>query len=627
MPINSFYSKKRLGVIFVCLTAFALYIVFNYGKLAFVPELTQTAAPAETERGAILDRNGKPLAVQTDFYNFIITPSSFTDKQIDAAAQLFAPPLQMSAEQIAGIIRSSPPEFAYLKKKIDQNAYEQLSAIIKEHGIKGLRFDKVHGRIYPENSLASHAVGWMGDDGKGLSGIEYSMQQTLAPAAAKPSVPDVQHGKDIYLTIDANLQYKLDKVMRETLASTQAESLMLIAASAKTGEILSYISLPEVNLNSYPAATEIERLDRPTNIAYEPGSVFKIFSVAAIVSSGGVAPNNTFLCDGKYEIRGANGELIRIACLEHHGWLSAREALKYSCNDVIAQMSEHITAEALIDYCRAFGFGSKTGIELSGETRGLLRNPSDALWSGRSKPTIAMGQEISVSAVQMVQATTALANKGIPVQITLISKIVSHGGTAEYIHKPQFKNRIISEQVAQYLLSCMETTAKEGTGRRASLGDISIGVKTGTAQMIDKESGKYSQTDFLSNCMAVFPIEDPQIVLYIVITKAKGETYSGRIVAPVIANAADIIIDHLGLARANAASLAHSGLISVTQEAPVYITDTIPDFTGCSKRTLAPLLKRTDISFIISGDGWVISQNPPPGTPVTENMTVELILE
>ena len=173
----------------------------------------------------------------------------------------------------------------------------------------------------------------------------------------------------------------------------------------------------------------------------------------------------------------------------------------------------------------------------------------------------------------------------------------------------------------------MKSTAQVGTGHRAALGDISIGVKTGTAQMIDTTTGGYSDTDFISNCIAVFPAEDPQIILYIVITKAKGETYAGRIVAPVVAEAADVIIDNLGLSREGAASLAHSGLISVPAGTLPEILGVLPDFTGIPKRNLTALLMRDDLNVVIYGDGYVVSQNPPVGTPVTEDMTIEFYLE
>lgn len=622
MQVSEYFSKKRLIVFFVAISLLALYIVFNYAKLSVKPLPEQASRKYIPERGSILDRNGKALAIEASFYNVGVSPTAI--KEPERTAQLISAPLGIQPDYIVKQIKGSKADFIYLKKKIEQPEYDDISKIISENSIFGFVFDRIPGRVYPENNLASQVIGFMGNEGKGLSGIELTQNDILSPQNADLSQP--QHGKDVYLTLDANLQYKLEKIAKAAIDSTQAESLMLVAAQAKTGEILSYISLPSANLNTYPTATDTEKKNHPASTAYEPGSVFKIFSVASFISSNAISEDDTFVCDGMYQIKSGN-ETVRIACLGHHGRVTAREALQYSCNDALAQMSEKIPADMFLQYIHSLGFGEKTNIELTGETKGSVKTTSSKYWSGRSKATISIGQEISVSALQMVQATTAITNKGFPVKLTLISQIVNQEGIAEYQHKPEFLPQAISENAAKYLLSCMETTAKSGTGTRALLGDVSIGVKTGTAQMADIKNGGYSDTDFLSNCVAIFPIEDPQIILYIVITKAKGETYAGRIVAPVIAEAANSIIDHLGLARAKAASLAHTGKISIQSTSAPEVTTTIPDFTGTPKRLIAPLLERQDLNIRIEGDGWVVRQNPPPGTPVTENMLIELYLE
>lgn len=621
MQISSFYSKGRIIFFISVLAVLLSYILFSYGRLS-VKKVPVFTPPAENiERGTILDRNGKTLAVQTNFYHLCATPSVIKDKE--KTAKVLAPVLNLSKDDIMKLFESSPT-FVYIKKKMEQSEYEEVSSLIEKYKIYGLRFEKIQGRTYPENSLASQVVGFMGDEGNGLSGIEYSFQSLLSPEY-KPGSDN--RGQDIYLTIDANLQYKLEKIASNAMETTQAESLMLIAAQAKTGEILSYISLPSANLNRYPSSSVAEKKDLPAVHAYEPGSVFKLFSVASFIDSGSISETETFFCDGVFDVRTTNGERVKITCLDRHGPLTARQALQYSCNDALAQMSQKIDSEHFLQRIRNFGFGKKTGIELPGETKGSVKTTSDKLWSGRSKPTISIGQEISVSAIQMVQAATAFTNDGTPLKLTLISHIDDKSGNVTYKHQVQKLDPIISARTANYMLSCMETTARKGTGTRALLGDVSIGVKTGTAQMLDEKKGGYSKEDFISNCVAVFPIENPQIILYIVITKAKGETYAGRIVAPVIGEAADVIIDHLGIARANAASVAHSGKIEISPTNSINIGSVVPDFTGMSKKVLTPLLGRKDINIKIEGSGWVVSQNPPAGTPVTENMTIELYLQ
>ena len=603
---------------------FVIYVLVLYAKLAFTPVSSIVSSAPPVQRGSIVDRNGKPLAVQTNFYHVGVTPHLVRNKA--QFADDVSGPLGMESSDIMRILeQNSAASFVYLKKKITQTAYAELKKITDAKGYVYVNYDRIPGRIYPENALASQLIGYMGDDGKGLAGIEYSMQSYLQPSEKDGNAKESQE-KNVYLTIDANLQYKLEEIARDTMRTTQAESMMLIAADAKNGEILSYISLPSANLNEYSYASVAETVDRPAMEAYEPGSVFKIFTVSVACDQGLIRQDDSFLCDGMYERRIKGGEAVRIKCLDRHGWLTARDALKYSCNDVLGQISDRISDDDFIAKIRALGFGQRTEIELPGETYGSVKDSDSALWSVRSKPTIAIGQEISVSALQMVQAATAIANKGIPLKLTLVKRITNKDGSVFYEHTAVPKERVLKQSTADYVLSCMETTATSGTGSRARLNDISLGVKTGTAQMASK-SGGYSTTDFLSNCMAIFPVEDPQIILYIVVEKAKGETYAGRIVAPVIAKAADEIIDYLGMSRGDAASLEHSGKISISAARPIILGKKLPDFTGLSKRDIMNLVNSNGIQVKINGSGWVKSQNPAPGTPVSENMIIELNLE
>ncbi len=619
-------NKKRFLIIIIPCVLLACYIYIKFAILFFGPQKKITSVTKSVERGSIVDRNGRPLAVQTNFYHFGVSPKAV--KNPKEFSEQICDALDMEALEIENRINDNKDaSFIYIRKKITTDMYEELSTIVSENKYTAIcRFDKIPGRVYPENSLASQLIGYMGDDGKGLSGIEYSQDEILSPKVTEAS-PNTVYGDNIYLTIDAALQSKLEKIAQNAMNSTKAENLMLIACQAKTGEILSYISLPSVNLNEYYNATPENSLNRPVVLAYEPGSVFKIFSTAAFLDSGAVAENDSFLCDGIYKRVTNLGETIKITCLGSHGWLNIRTSLKYSCNDALAQMSERIDTDVFLDYLHRFGFGEKTGIELSSETRGNIKKTTDKYWSARSKPTMSIGQELGVSAIQMVQAASIIANQGKKVPLTVIHRIQSKDGTVRQIKNDEPQEQILKPSTAKYILSCMETTAQSGTGSKAALGDISIGVKTGTAQMADTINGGYSTTDFLSNCMAIFPVENPQIILYIVIEKAKGETYAGRIVAPVIAEAANEIIDYLGMERDSAASLEHTGLISISQDKPLEVKDYVPNFIGRPKRDLLPLILDDKILYSIKGEGYVVSQNPEPGTPITENMTIELNLE
>ena len=621
--METFFKKGRLIFFFIVCGLLIILLLGAYLNLAMKPTPQKIQNAPVIERGSIVDRSGFPLAVQTNFYRIGLNTKDIKNKE--HFAKVMSTVLDMTEPELFERVNKKK-EYVILKKKANQSEYEAIKEVALDNGYIFVNYEKLPGRVYPNYALASQLIGYMGDEGTGLAGIEFSQESLLYPEIDK-TLEEPEQGKNIYLSIDANLQYKLEQIAYKTMENTRAESMMMIAADSTTGEILSYITLPAANLNEYGIASPESKINRIAVNAYEPGSVFKIFTLGIVYDERGISPNETFLCDGGYEHKLPSGETVKIKCLEHHGMLTPRDALKYSCNDVFGQISDRMGEDEFIGRIRQLGFGQRTGIELSGETPGFVKDSDNPTWSARSKPTIAIGQEIMVSALQMVEAATAIANGGVPVKLSVIHKITNKDGTVFFEHQPEYKDRVFSKSTSDYVLSCMETTAKTGTGSRANLGDVSIGVKTGTAQMADKETKAYSDTDFLSSCISIFPVEDPQIILYIVVEKAKGETYGGRIVAPVIAEAADTIIDYMGMSRGGASSLEHNGVITIPTKQEIVLGSELPDFTGCSKKELLPLLEHSDVKLIINGSGWVVSQTPEPGTPVSEDTVIELYLE
>jgi len=621
MAINGFMSVRRLAFLGVAIALITLAVLTSYARNMLGKRTNTTEPRLSLDRGSILDRNGKILAIETTLYNIAITRSSITDK--NAFAALLAPVTGIPEEELRARLEETGSDFFYLKKKISEREKEAIAETVREANLFGIRLEPVRSRTYPENQLASHIVGFLGDDGRGLTGVEYSFQDILSPPDAALDAKKTPY--TVMLTIDGNIQYELEKIARKTMEDTKAEAVMMIAANGRTGEVLAYISEPSANLNSFTRSPATERRDRPALYAYEPGSVFKIFSIAALLDLGAVRDQDHFLCDGAYTFTTSRGERVNIKCLEHHGEVTARDIIKYSCNDGTAQIAERSASRSFEEKLRAFGFGEKTGIELPGETTGIFRT-SDS-WSLRSKPTIAIGQELSVSALQMVEAATALANGGTRVKLSILSKLFTPDGNLAYENQGRALGQVISADTAALMLSYMQTTSESGTGTRASVGDVPMAVKTGTAQMLNEERNGYSSTDFISSCIGIFPANDPEIILYIAIVKPVGETYGGRIAAPVISSAANAIIDYLGIGRARATSVRHSGLVPVPGNKPAEIDEVMPNLAGVSKRMLTPLLGRTDITVIIEGDGYVVSQSPDPGTPIEKGMTVELHLE
>jgi cell division protein FtsI (penicillin-binding protein 3) len=608
--------KRRYIIVFSLMGVGALYLLYHYANLIFNGELPSAARQQTTaaERGAILDRNGRFLALQIRFADVSVWRPSINN--IDVLANEIAPILEMSPAEIRSKINASESNFLFLKRQIDDPAARRLSALLEEKRIRGVMVQPITGRLYPEKNLASQVIGFAGDRNTGLEGIEYSFNSILN------GVDNNGKGSHIYLTIDTYIQNILEDIAMRTMDETGSEAVMLLAMDPRSGDILGSVSLPDFDPNNFSVSNEISRMNRPVIWAYEPGSVFKVFSLAALMDSGAISGDSVFYCNGTYvSSRGS-----QINCLGAHGRVTAREIIINSCNAGAAYASDNLGNNAFYQLISNYGFGSRTGAGSPGETAGYL--VSSANWSDRSKPTLAIGQEIAVSAYQMLQAASAIANDGILVPPRIVSKIVSADGRTETIWESGEARRVLKAETARAMRSYMVDTASIiGTGWRAAVNDLSIAVKTGTAQLIDPVTRRYSDTDFIASCIALLPAESPSLVLYIAIIKPKGEIFGGRIAAPAIREAAESLINYTGIPRGRNEQINHPPSIVIPAGSLPDIEDHVPDFTGLAKRVLLPLLLRDDINVEIRGDGWVRRQNPPPGEPVTRGMSIILELE
>jgi cell division protein FtsI (penicillin-binding protein 3) len=530
----------------------------------------------------------------------------------------------MPADEILDRIDHSPSDFIYLKKQVDQSTVGLIEDAQAEGRLRGVAVEPIVGRIYPERQLAGQIIGFVGDENNGLAGIEYAFDKRLAPGEQSGGE---EGGSQVFLTIDVNVQHILEEIAQQTLIENRAEAVMLMAMDPRTGDVLGSASLPDFDPNDFRSSTEDARMDRPAIWSYEPGSVFKVFSISALLDSGAITGSTTFLCNGRYEHVTGRGERIVINCLDAHGQVSAREIIIYSCNAGAAYASDRLGTDAFSDLLRNFGFGGRTGAGNPGETAGFLR-PAER-WSERSKPTMAMGQEIAVSALQMIQAATAVANDGILVPPRIVSRIVSADGKTVENYNAGSPRRILKAETARAMRSYMvDVTSSIGTGWRANVEDLSLAVKTGTSQVIDPSTGAYSPTDFIASCIALLPAENPSLILYLVIVKPQGASYlGGRIAAPPIREAAEALVDYLGIPRGRNPQVSHSGSVTLPLDTYPVVRDQVPDFSGYSKRQLLPLLLRDDLHIEMLGDGWVRRQDPPPGTPLLPDTTITLELE
>jgi len=606
--------KRRFIVIFSMLGAFLLYLLVHYAVLMLkgdVPAAVRRSA-GFPERGSILDRNGRILAINIRFADVSIWRPLV--KNIDVLSDEISAILDLSPSDIRSRIENSDSDFLFIKRQIDDNTARRLNALLEEKGIKGVLVQPIVGRVYPEKNLASNIIGFVGDSNKGLEGIEFAFNEDL------DGTDNDGRGSQVILTIDIYVQHILRRIAEQTMIDTEAEAVIFAAMDPRTGDILGCVSLPDFDPNNIRASDAASRMNRPAIWAFEPGSTFKVFSLAALLNSGAITPNTTFTCNGVYtQARGAP-----INCLASHGRVTAREIIIHSCNVGAAYASDYVNAGAFYRMLSDFGFGSRTGAGSPGETAGYFV-PS-ANWSDRSKPTIAFGQEIAVSAYQVLQAASAIANDGVLIPPRVVSKIISADGRTITEYESGENRSILSAETSRAMRSYMVDTGF-GIDWRAGIQDISLGVKTGTAQIINSETRRYSETDYIASCLALLPAENPSLVLYFAAIKPKGTIWGSVIAAPAVREAAESLIDYIGIPRGRNLMIDHPSSVTIPAGLLPELNDTVPDYTGLAKRVILPLLLRDDITAEINGDGWVRAQSPLPGTPFTGGMTIVLDLE
>ena len=622
-------ERRRLFVFAGILSLFAAGLVVKLVHLMIVipaQEGEQSLVLPEVERGAILDRWGRILAITTKKQTVSAWAPAVSDP--DETSRLLAGVLGMEVSAIRDLWKDRPG-YSIVKHRISDVETESILALKAEGKLAGIRLEDEYGRTYPEGRLASHAVGWVGADNVARGGIEFTLNDELSPQPVGTD-PDTVFGNHVFLTIDVNAQYVVEKTARAAFSSTRADSLMIIVMDARTAEILAYSSLPDFDPNEFQKeprlVTQNTLINRPITLAYEPGSVFKIFSISSLLELGAISADSRFVCPGYYEHKAKN-ETIRINDLRAHGEVNAQLILKYSCNVGAAYASDSADNARFYSMLVHFGFGKPTGISLSGETAGILRKVDD--WSGRSKASITFGQEVSVSAVQIVAAATALTNGGVLLKPTIVRKIVAPDGRTimEYGREPLWE--VLSPGTARQILDMMETaTDDDGTARRAAVPGLRISAKTGTAQTLNTETGKYSETDFIASTIGIFPTDDPRYIVYVVIQNPRGESYLGStIAAPVLKDVILGLSDNYGIPRQGVRTATHSGELEVKVPRQIEIGRTMPDLAGTPKRLLLPLLLRQDITVRIRGSGYVVRQNPAAGTAVEEGAEIILELE
>jgi cell division protein FtsI (penicillin-binding protein 3) len=623
-------AKRRLFIFASLLALMAIALTVQLVRLTIVlpaQEGGDTIVLPYVQRGNILDRRGRILAISTQLQRVSVWVPSVTNAE--ETAGLLSQALGMDKTAILGTI-THHDGYAVIKRRVPVKESAEIQRLKADGRLPGVRLEEDSGRFYPQGRLASHVVGYVGADNVALDGVEYTFNGDLAPQPVGKDT-DTVYGSQVFLTIDLDMQYLVEKVARAALVADKADSMTILVMDAHSGEILAYTALPDFDPNEFqkesPQIDPNSLVNRPLTLAYEPGSVFKIFSLSSLLDLGAITPDSHFFCPGYYEKKLSSGETIRIRCIAPHGDVTPQRIIQLSCNAGAAYASDATDNASFSRMITQFGFGRPTGLPLQAETPGLLRKV--AQWSARSKPTIAMGQELSVSAVQVLTAASAIANGGVLLKPLIVKKIVSPQGKVikEFGREPLWE--AVSPDTARKMLDWMETaTAPAGTARRAAVEGVRISAKTGTAQVANPQTGTYSENDFVASMIGIFPSDDPQLIVYVVIQNPKGESYYGStLAAPVFHDVAVGLIDQLGMPRAGAKTASSTGQFSVPAPRQVEIGAVMPDLTGTPMKLLLPLLLRKDISVTIRGGGFVTTQDPLPGTPIASGMKIVLELQ
>ena len=533
--------KKRLEIVdwifLVCFGLIFLRLAFLQVKQA--PELKQEARQKNFKvisqpapRGAIYDREGRLLAVSIPYYDLFAESKNIKEAPAVVAGKL-APIINESPEKL--IANFSSGKGFWLKRRLP---YEDYIAI-KKLAIEGIVFEEIFVRSFPEAKIASHVIGLVNTDGKGLEGIEKQYNYLLSGRAGKISIlkdgkqnlipslnkgVSAQPGQDLFLTIDIKVQRILEEEIEKVFKEYSARGAVGIVLDADNGEVLALANRPNYDPNP-PVTSSLDcRRNRSVTDIFEPGSVFKMVTAAAGLEERVVKPEDNFFCEnGKYFVQNHT-----IHDTHPYGMLTFREIIVKSSNIGTVKVAAKFGKERMYKYAVAFGFGKKTGIDLPGEVSGKLRPVSR--WSDYSMTAIPFGQEVSATVLQCAAAVGVIVNGGNLYQPYFLKGVRDSCGRFIPGPKPVPVRRVISQATSDTLISILvDVASEEGTAQWAAIPGYRVGGKTGTAQKV--ENGRYSRSKYVASFSGFIKSPARNLVIYVMVDEPKGASYYGGIVA------------------------------------------------------------------------------------------------
>jgi cell division protein FtsI (penicillin-binding protein 3) len=529
-----------------------LQLVRHSEYLARAQRQQQRTIEITPKRGAIYDRNMHPLAMSVPVESAFAVPTEIGDNKA-MAARLLSGVLGIPRDVLETRLQAGG-SFVWILRKLPPDKAEAVRAL----NLKGVYLQTENQRYYPKRELASHVLGFVDMDEKGLGGIEYALDSTIRGKSEKIVVmadarqrwfdggaAQKDQGANVVLTIDEKIQYIAERELAAAIAKTHAMAGTVIVQNPNGGAILALANWPKFNPNSPNDVKAESRMDRAVSAIYEPGSTFKLITLAAAFDQNLTRPDEVFNCEnGAVYIAGH-----RIRDHKPFGLLTVSDILAKSSDVGAIKIALRLGAPKFYDYIRAFGFGQQTGVELPGESKGLLRRLEN--WTPVSIGSISMGQEVGVTPMQLVTAVSAIANGG-----TLYRPhVVAEARRGEQILPvPALQaagepKEVIRPETAATLRRLMEGVILDGTGPLARLDGWTAAGKTGSAQKIDPATGRYSPTQLIASFTGFAPINDPAVTILVSLDSPVGQHEGGQVAAPVFKRIAEQILPYLDVPR------------------------------------------------------------------------------
>ena len=650
------YQKYRIritilfvGIIFswfsLCFRLFQVQVLNGHNYQKTVLKQSQKLKIIPGNRGNIFDRNKKPLTRNIIHYTISANPKKISNKieLSNTLSEITGKPAKLYLNKL-----NTKNSFIYLDRNLKENPYKD----INPSNFNGLTIEKKYHRFYPHKQIGAQLIGYTDLDRIGISGIEkdydkflkseqgwtYKTKGWSGKIQSKSGMPyqAPKNGSNVYITIDLEYQSILESELNRRVTETNALSATGLILNPQTGEILALATSPGFDNNEFFSSNAKNHRIRSITDQFEPGSTFKPFAAISGITNQIMEIYDEFNCE--------NGEYIYydipIRDHEKEGILSLPQIIFKSSNVGIVKMAERIGSNNLYSTTRSFGFGSKTGISLNGESKGKLRPAKD--WSAVSLGQIAMGHEVAVTALQLAMAYSAIANGGYLLKPLLVKTIMNQSNEIIYEEKSKIIRKVSSENTMKDLRKILRGVVSKGTGHNAEIKGWDIAGKTGTAQKF--ENGKYSDNQFISNFIGFFPYENPQVLVFVMLDEpevpyhwgSEGAAVAFKRIATRIINMDDKIIppakknktlSNLEIKKRDEIAKINNqkrDLLDLSTQNILIDKMKVPDLKGLSLRKAMLTLNKRKLKFNINGSGKVIWQSPKPGSLVSIGSTISM---